>query len=112
MANVSVTMPSLAVSIAVCADETGVALAVNCAVVAFAWTSAAGDTVTAALLLDSATRYPAAGAGPLMVTVHMSVAVPPNDALVQESPLSCGDPVPLRAITAVLFVEELLVMVN
>jgi hypothetical protein len=84
----------------------------NCTLVMFALTNPAGDTVTAALLLDKATRRPAAGAGPLMVAVQRSVAVPTTDGLVQEIPVSTGKPVPPSATTAVLFVVELLVTVN
>jgi hypothetical protein len=112
MAKVSVTPPTLAVRVAVCATDTGVAYAMNCTLVRFALTNPAGDTVTAALLLDKATRKPAAGAGPLMVAVQRSVAVPPIDGLVQEIPVSTGKPVPISATTAVLFVMELLVTLN
>jgi hypothetical protein len=111
-AKLVLTVPALAVRPTVCAVETGDTLAVNCALVAFAWTSAAGDTVTAALLLDRPTLKPAAGAGPLIVTVQRSVPVPPIDALLQKMPFSCGAPVPLRAITAELLIDELLVTVN
>jgi hypothetical protein len=111
-AKLVLTMPALAVRLTVCAVETGDTLAVNCALVVFAWISAAVDTVTAALLLDKTTLKPAAGAGPLIVTVQRSVPVPPIDALLQEMPLSCGAPVPVSAITAVLLLEELLETVN
>jgi hypothetical protein len=109
---VSVAFPALAVSETACAVVTGETFAVNCALVVLAWISAAGDTVTAALLLVSTTRKPAASAGALIVTVHRSVPVPPIDALLQEMPVSCGSPVPLRAIVAVALTEELLVTVN
>jgi hypothetical protein len=112
MVKVSVTPPTLAVRVAVCATDTGVAYAMNCTLVIFALTNPAGDTVTAALLLDKATRKPAAGAGPLMVAVQRFVAVPPIDALVQEIPVSTGKPVPLSATTAALFVVELLVTLS
>jgi hypothetical protein len=112
MANVSVTAPALAVSVAVCALATGVAYALNWTLDRFALINPAGDTVTAALLLDKATLRPAAGAGPLMVAVQRSVAVPPSDALAQDRPVSTGKPVPLSETTAVLFVVELLVRVN
>jgi hypothetical protein len=90
MAKVSVTPPALAVNVAVCAADTGVAYAMNCTLVRFSLINPAGDTVTAALLLDRATRRPAAGAGPLMVAVQRSVAVPPIEALVQDKLLNCG----------------------
>jgi hypothetical protein len=116
-AKVSVTVPALAVSVTACAIETGEKLAVNWALVSLAWINAAGDTVTAALLLDRPTLNPAAGAGSLMVTVQRSVPVPPIDALTHEIPLSCGAggesaaPVPLRLIR-VAPVEALLEMLN
>ena len=106
------TVPALAVRLAACAVETGNTFAVNWALVAFVGTSAAGDIVTAALLLDRATLKPGASAGPLIVTMQRSAPEPVIDALLQEMPVSFGSPVPLRAITAVLLMEELLVMVN
>ena len=104
--------PALAVRITVCTAETGDTLAGNWAVVAFAATREADGTITAALLLDKPTLKPPAGAGPLIVTVQRSEPVPPIDALPQEIPVSRGAPVPLRAITALLLMEELLVTVN
>ena len=109
MAKVSLTPPTLAVSVADCATDTGVAYAMNCTLVMFALTNPAGDTVTAALLLDKATRTPAAGAGPLMVAVQRSVAVPPSEAFAQDRPVSTGKPVPLSETTAVPLVVALLV---
>jgi hypothetical protein len=108
----AVTVPALAVRVTVCALETGVTFAVNWALLAFVCTSAAGDVVTAALLLDRATLKPGASAGPLRDTVQTSVPVPTKDELAQEMPVSCGSPVPLRATAAVPLTEELLVMVN
>jgi len=117
-AKVSVTLPAVAVRVAVCAVDTGVTFAVNWALVLFVCTSAAGDIVTAGLLLESATLKPGADADALIVTVHRSVPVPPIDALTQESPVSCGvvvsssaAPVPLR-FTNVGLVEALLPMVS
>src|SRR6202034_3852373 len=100
MAKASVTPPTLAVNVAVCAADTGVAYAMNCTLVRFSLINPAGDTVTAALLLDRATRRPAAGAGPLMVAVQRSVAVPPIEALVQVKPLNCGAVPELSAAAA------------
>jgi hypothetical protein len=110
-----VTVPALAVRLAVCTVETADTLAVNWAVVAFAATRDADGTVTATLLLDKATLKPPVGAAPLIVTVQRSVPVPPIDALAQEILVSCGvvtaaaAPVPLRLIT-VAVVEALLLM--
>ena len=70
------TLPALAVRIAVCAVETADTLGVNWAAVAFAATRDAVGTGTAALLLDKPTLKPPAGAGPLMVTVQRSVPAP------------------------------------
>src|SRR6202021_3622234 len=70
MAKVSLTPPALAVNVAVCAADTGVAYAVNCTLVRFSLINPAGDTVTAAFLLDRATRRPAAGAGRLVVALE------------------------------------------
>jgi hypothetical protein len=111
-AKLVVTVPALAVRLAVCAVETGDTLAVNWAVVAFAAMKDADGTITAALLLDRVTLKPPASAGPLIVTVQRSVPVPPIDALLQERLVSLGAPVPLRGITAVLLTEELLVTVS
>jgi hypothetical protein len=111
-AKVSVMLPALAVSVTACAVETGDTYAVNCALVVFACTKAAGEIVTAALLLDRPTLKSPARAVPLSVTVQRSVPVPTIEALTHEMPVSCGSPVPLRAIVAVALTEELLVTVN
>ena len=109
---VSVTLPAVAVRIAVCAVETGVTFTVNWALLVPVCTSAAGPVVTAGLLLDRTTLKPGASAGPLSVSVQRSVPVPPIDALAQVKPINCGSPVPLRATNVVLLAEELLVIVN
>ena len=76
-------------------------------------------TFTAELLLDRLTLSPPLGAAELSVTVQASVADPVIDPLVHERPLNAAavevaaaTPVPLRLITAVPFVEELLVILN
>ena len=111
-AKVSVTLPAVAVRIAVCAVETCVTLTVNWALLMPVCTSAAGPVVTAGLLLDRATLKPGASAGPLSVSVQRSVPVPPIDALAQVKPINCGSPVPLRATNVVLLAEELLATDN
>ena len=63
-------------------------------------------------MLDKTTLKPPVRAGSLIVTVQRSVPGPLIDALLQDKPLSCGIPVPFRATTAVLLMDELLVMVN
>jgi hypothetical protein len=88
---------ALAVSIAVCAVLTAVAVAVNPALDAPVATVTDAGTVTALLLLVRLTGV-ALAAAPVSVTVHASVAVPVSDALVQVTPLTAGCPVPLSAI--------------
>ena len=106
------TVPALAVRVASCTVETSVTFTVNWALLVPVCTSAAVDIVTAALLFDRTTLKPGASAGPLIVTVQRSVAVPVIDAMAQEMPVSCGSPVPLRATTVELLPDELLVSVN
>jgi hypothetical protein len=65
------------------------------------------------LLLDRLTLTGPLGEAELSFTVHVSVAVPVMLALAQEKLLTAGlPPNPLRLITAVLAVEELLVIVS
>jgi hypothetical protein len=109
------TPPALAVSVAACAVETDDTVAVNPALLALAGTTTVAGTVTAALLLVTDTLTPPVPAGPLSVTVHASVPAPVIDALLQDSPLkvvAAVVPVPVRPITAVPLVEELLCIVN
>ena len=90
-------------------------MAVNPALVAFAGTVTVLGTVTAELLLDRFTLSPPLGAAAVSVTVHASVPDPVMVPLLQYSALSAvgaAVPVPLRLITAVPLVEELLVMVS
>jgi hypothetical protein len=70
-------------------------------------------TVTAELLLDSATVNPPLGAAPVRVTVHASVpaavyALVPHD---RELKVDEATPAPLKFTTALGFVEELLEIV-
>jgi hypothetical protein len=117
-AKLSETLPAVAASVAVCAVVTDETVAVNATLVAFAGTVTVAGTVTAALLLDRLILRPLLGAVELIVTMQASVPAPVMDALLQESALSAAEtadvavPVPLKAITAVLLVEELLVMVS
>jgi hypothetical protein len=72
-------------------------------------------TVTAALLLVTATLKPPLPAGPLSVTVQASLPAPVIDALLQDNalnPAATAVPVPVRPITAVPLVEEVLWMVS
>jgi hypothetical protein len=90
-------------------------VAVNPALVAFAGTVTVLGIVTAELLLDRLTLSPPLGAAAVSVTVHASVPDPVMVPLLQYSALSAAGaavPVPLRLTTAVLLVDELLVMVS
>ena len=69
-------------------------------------------TLTAVLLLFRTTLVPPLGAAALRVTVQASVPAPVMDALVQESALGTGIPVPLRVTLAVGSVDEVLPMVT
>jgi hypothetical protein len=109
--------PALAVIATACAVATEATVAVNPALVAFASTVTVLGTVTAELLLDRLTLSPPLGAAAVSVTVHASVPDPVMVPLLQYSALSAAElvpvvPVPLRLITAVPLVEELLVMVS
>ena len=89
----------------------------NPALVAFAGTVTVLGTVPAELLLDRLTLSPPLGAAAVSVTVHASVPDPVMVPLLQYSALNAAEPVPvvpvpLRLITAVPLVEELLVMVS
>ena len=87
----------------------------NAALVAFAGTDTVLGTVTAELLLDRLTLSPPLGAAAVSVKVHASVPDPVMAPLLQYSALSAvgaAVPVPLRLTTAVLLVDELLVMVS
>lgn len=64
------------------------------------------------MLLLRFTAKPPLAAAALSVTVQASVAVPVIEEFAQLSPVTTGTPVPLRLMAAVLFVEELLAIVN
>ena len=70
---------------------TGVVAALKFALVAPAATVTLGGTITAALLLESATWAPPAGAGPLRVTVPLA-GVPPAtlDGLMTSDEMTAG----------------------
>jgi hypothetical protein len=74
-------------------------------------------TVTAALLLDRFTISPPFGAEVVSVTVQASVPDPVMAPLLQDNALNAAEPVPvvpvpLKLITGVPDVEELLAIVN
>src|SRR6202021_1181298 len=109
------TPPALAVKVTGCAVVTDDTVAVTPALRALAGTTTVAGTVTAALLLVNDTLKPPLPAGPLSVTVQASLPAPVIDALLQDSALKVAAtavPVPVRPITAVPLVEEVLWMVS
>ncbi len=113
---VFVELPVLAVSVAVCAVLTAVAVAVKPALVAPAATLTLAGTVTALLLLDKFTLMPPVGAAPLMVTEHASVVAPVKELLVQLTDDTDGRiaivPVPLNPTVSELPLVALLANVR
>ena len=110
-AKVLETPPALAVRVTACAVVTDDTVALNPALVALAGTTTVAGTVTEALLLVRPTLTPPLPAAELSVTVQASLPAPVIDALVQDSPLNTPGtavPVPVRPITAVPLVDELL----
>lgn len=108
-------LPTLAVIVTASAVATEDTVAVNPALAAPAGTVTVLGTVTAELLLDKFTISPPLGAEVLSVTVQASVPDPVMAPLPQDSALNAGCaaiPVPVRAITAVPFVEALLATVS
>jgi hypothetical protein len=76
-------------------------------------TETEAGTTTAGLLLERVTSAPPIGAAGLSVTVQRSLPGPVRETLPQEIALKATPfPVPLRAMTAVPFVEELLERVS
>ena len=107
--------PALAVRVTACAVVTDATVAVNPALLALAGTTTVAGTVTAALLLVRPTLRPPLPAAAVRVTVQLSLPDPVMDALLQESALNAPDtavPVPVRPITAVPLVDELLWIVT
>ena len=89
-AKVSATLPEVAVSVAVCAVVTDVAVAVNPTLVAPATTVTVAGTVTAELLLARLIVTPLLVAAALSVAVQLSVPAPVIVPLVQLSPFRAG----------------------
>jgi hypothetical protein len=109
------TLPAVAVSVTSCADVTADTVATNPALVAFAGTITVAGKATAALLLARFTLRPPLAAAPVSVTVQLSLPDPVMDPLLQESILNAAVaavPVPVRLITAVAPVDELLWIVS
>lgn len=109
---VLVTVPALAVNVTVCALETAATVAVKPAVVAPAATVTEAGTVTAVLLLARPTASPPVAAAAFSVTVQLSVPAPLMDEFVQETAVSTGTPVPLKAMAVDAPVDELLASVS
>jgi len=107
-----VTVPALAVIVAVCAVSTQFVVAVNLALETLAGTITAVGTLKEASLLERATANPPVAAAAFKETVHTSVVDPETAELAQESPVNSGVPVPLMLITAFGAADEVLVMVN
>jgi hypothetical protein len=109
------TLPALAVIVTACEVATEDTVAVNPALVAFGGTITVLGTVTAELLLDRLTLRPPLGADAVSVTVHASVPDPVMAPLLQNSALNAAGaavPVPLRLMSAVPLVDELLLMLS
>ena len=92
-------------------------VAVNPALAVPAGTVTVLGTVTAELLLDRLTVNPPLVAAAVSVTVQASVPAPVMAPLLQDSALNAAEPVPvvpvpLKLITGVPDVEELLAIVN
>ena len=96
-------LPELALTVTDCAVVTAPTVAVNDALLAVAGTVTELGTVTALLLLVSATVTPPVGAVPDKVTVQESDSAPVIEVLPQETALTVGvaaEPVPLRLTDA------------
>jgi hypothetical protein len=111
------TLPAVAVNVTACAEVTDATVAVNPALVALAGTVTVAGTVTDELLLDRLTLKPPLGAAEVSVTVQASVPAPVIEALLQDRAFNDAGvlvvvPVPVKLITAVGPVDELLVRVN
>jgi hypothetical protein len=109
-ANVCVTPPALAVSIADCSKVTGATVAVKLALLAPAGTITVAGTMTALFPLVTLTVIPPLAAVAFSVTVQLSVAAPVTDPFTQFSPVNMGTPVPLRATDAEDPLDALLVI--
>jgi hypothetical protein len=105
-------LPVVAVSVADCALLTEATFAVNAALAAVAGTRIEPGTVTAALLLDSATVKPPVGAEPDRLTEQESVSVPVIETVLQLTALTVGVPVAPVALRLTADAGALLDTVN
>jgi hypothetical protein len=110
------TPPAVAVNVTDWEVDTAATFALNVALVAPAATVTEPGTVTTVLLLLKLTAVPPLAAAVLSVTVQESVAGPTIELLAHVNVPSAGAgaaaPVPLRLITALPLVAELLVIVS
>ena len=106
--NVGSALLALAVSVTVCALDTADTVAEKLALLAPAATFTDAGTVTAVLLLARLTENPPLAAAALRVTVQASDPAPVMVELAQDSAVSTGTPVPVKAIEAEAPVDELL----
>jgi hypothetical protein len=106
------TLPALAVNVAVWAVLTEATVAVKLALDAPAGTVTEAGTVTALSLLARLTVNPPVFAAAFSVTVQVSVPAPLMELLLQLNALNTGTPVPVKVTIDVVPVEELLVMVS
>jgi hypothetical protein len=111
-AKVLETEPAVAVKVTVCALVTDETVAEKPAVLAPDATVTDDGTVTAELLLARLTARPPVAAAAFSVTVQLSVPAALMDELVQETAVSTGTPVPLKAMGVDAPVEELLARVS
>jgi hypothetical protein len=95
---ISVTLPALAVSVAVCAELTADAVAEKLAVVDPATTVTEAGTLTAELLLARFTAKPPLAAAALTVTVQLSLPAPVTAAWLQLKELNSGEFVALAVV--------------
>jgi hypothetical protein len=110
--NVWEVPPALAVNVAVCAVLTAETVAEKLAEVAPAAMVTEAGTETEVLLLARPITEPPVAAAAFTVTVQASVPAPVMEAFVQDSPVSAGTPVPLKAMAVEVPAEELLDKVN
>jgi hypothetical protein len=111
-ANVSDTLPEVAVRVTDWALLTAATVAENAALADPALTVTEAGTVTELLLLARVTFTPPVGATPLRVTVQESVPEPVNEEELHETAVSATVPVPLRLTTVEAPVLELLAKVS
>lgn len=105
-AKVFETPPEVAVNVDGCTELTELMVAKKAALVALAGTMTAEGRVTAALLLVRPMLIPPLGAGPLNVTLHVSLPAPVIDPLLQESAVSAAVAAPVPLMFTTMFPSE------